>query len=130
MDLKWYSTLNKPFFTPPSWLFGPAWTVLYILMAISAYLIWRKGFKKQQVREALKIFGIQLVLNLIWSPVFFGFHQLFLSLVIILILWYLIFKTIIVFAKIDKIASYLLYPYILWVSFATVLNFSVWLLNR
>jgi len=130
MDLSWYNTLNKPFFTPPSWLFGPAWTVLYILMGVSAYLVWKKGFKKKQIKEALKIFAIQLVLNLSWSPIFFGAKQIFLALIVIIIMWIIIFKTIKVFAKIDKTASYLLYPYILWVSFATILNFSVWLLNK
>ncbi|KKQ91761.1 MAG: Tryptophan-rich sensory protein [Candidatus Woesebacteria bacterium GW2011_GWB1_39_10] len=130
MDLSWYNTLNKPFFTPPSWLFGPAWTVLYILMGVSAYLVWKKGFKKKQIKEALKIFAIQFVLNLSWSPIFFGAKQIFLALIVIIIMWIIIFKTIKVFAKIDKTASYLLYPYILWVSFATILNFSVWLLNK
>lgn len=130
MDLSWYATLNKPFFTPPSWLFGPAWTVLYILMAISAILIWRKGLKKKNVREALKIFAIQLILNLSWSPVFFGAKNILLALFIILVMLVFIVKTIRAFGKIDKTAAYLLYPYILWVSFATVLNFSVWYLNR
>ncbi len=130
MDLTWYATLNKPFFTPPSWLFGPAWTILYILMAISAYLVFKKGLKKAGVKNALKLFGTQLVLNLVWSPVFFGAHQIFLAFLLILVLWYFIFKTIRAFAKVDKTPSYLLYPYIAWVSFATILNFSVWILNR
>lgn len=130
MDLSWYNTLTKPFFTPPSWLFGPAWTILYILMAISAYLVWKNGFKKKKVKEALKIFAIQLILNLSWSPVFFGLHNTLLALLIIIILWYFILKTIQVFNKIDILASYLLWPYFLWVSFATILNFSVWILNK
>lgn len=130
MDLSWYMTLNQPFFTPPPWLFGPAWTILYILMAVSAVLIFRKGIKKKKVQNALKLFGLQLLLNLLWSPVFFGLHEIFLSLVIILILLYLIVKTIQEFYKVDKVASYLLWPYIAWVSFATILNFSVWFLNR
>jgi benzodiazapine receptor len=130
MDLSWYATLNKPFFTPPSWLFGPAWTILYILIAVSAYLVWKEGFKKKDVRKALKIFAIQLVLNLSWSPVFFGAKNILLALVIILTMWIFIVKTIFAFGKINKTASYFLYPYLLWVSFATVLNFSVWILNR
>ncbi len=130
VDLNWYNTLSKPFFTPPSWIFGPAWTILYFLMAVSAVLIFRKGIKKPEIKAALKLFFFQLVLNLIWSPVFFGLHNIFLALLLILILWYLILATIKAFYKIDKIASYLLWPYILWVSFATVLNFSVWILNR
>lgn len=130
MDLSWYNTLVKPFFTPPSWLFGPAWTILYILMAISAYLVWKNGIQKKTVKYALKIFAIQLILNLIWSPVFFGLHNVLLALLIILVLWYFILKTIRIFYKIDKRASYLLWPYLVWVSFATVLNFSVWILNK
>ncbi|QQG41152.1 MAG: tryptophan-rich sensory protein [Candidatus Woesebacteria bacterium] len=130
MDLSWYNTLNKPFFTPPSWLFGPAWTILYILIGVSAYLIWKKGFKNNQVKEAFKIFTIQLILNLLWSPIFFGAKQIFLALIVIVIMWIFIFKTIKAFAKIDKTASYLLYPYLAWVSFATVLNFFVWMLNK
>lgn len=130
MDLSWYNTLNKPFFTPPSWLFGPAWTILYILIAVSAILIWRKGIKNGKIKDALKIFAVQLVLNLIWSPIFFVAHNTLFSLIIILILWYFILKTIQIFYKIDKVAAYLLYPYLLWVSFATILNFSVWILNR
>jgi len=130
MDLSWYNTLIKPFFNPPSWLFGPAWTILYILMAISAYLIWKKGLKKKGVKGALKLFAIQLALNLSWSPIFFGAHEIFLAFVIIVFMIVLIIKTIKAFANIDKTASHLLYPYIAWVSFATILNFSVWILNR
>lgn len=130
MDLSWYATLNKPFFTPPAWLFGPAWTVLYVLIAVSAYLIWKKGFQKRNVRAALKIFAVQLVLNLSWSPIFFGAKNVLLALLIIVVMWVFIFKTIKAFAKIDKTASYLLYPYLLWVSFAAILNFSVWVLNK
>ena len=128
--MAWYSTLSKPFFTPPSWIFGPAWTTLYTLMAISAFLVWRKGFKKKQIKNALKLFAIQLFLNAIWSPVFFGAHNLLLALIIIIAMWFYIVKTIKAFAKIDRVASYLLYPYIAWVSFASILNFSLWLLNK
>jgi tryptophan-rich sensory protein len=129
-DMAWYATLNKPFFTPPAWVFGPAWTILYIFMAISAFLVWRKGFKKKQVGSALKLFAIQLVLNLLWSPVFFVAHNPLLAFAIIVVMWVFILKTILAFGKIDKTASYLLYPYILWVSFASILNFSVWFLNK
>lgn len=130
VDLNWYNTLSKPFFTPPAWLFGPAWTFLYVLMAVSAFLVWRKRTTKKKVKEALKVFVIQLVLNLAWSPIFFGLHDIFLALLLILVLWYLILLTIREFYKIDKIASYLLWPYLVWVSFATILNFSVWYLNK
>ncbi len=126
----WYAGLIKPSFSPPNWLFGPAWTLLYILMGISVAIVWHKGTKDKKVKEALKLFGIQFVLNAIWSPVFFGARSLFLALIIIIFMWFFIVKTIIAFKKVDKLASYLLYPYIAWVSFATVLNFSVWFLNK
>ncbi|HSX49129.1 MAG TPA: TspO/MBR family protein [Candidatus Saccharimonadales bacterium] len=129
MDLGWYETLNKPFFTPPSWLFAPAWTILYILIGISGFLIFRKGMKKKNVKRAMGFFLLQLGLNFFWSPVFFGAHQILLSLVIIVFLWYFIYKTIKLFAEIDKRASYLLYPYLVWVSFATLLNLSFFILN-
>lgn len=126
----WYAGLIKPSFSPPNWLFGPAWTLLYILMGISVAIVWHKGTKDKKVKEALKLFGIQFVLNAIWSPVFFGARSLFLALIIIIFMWFFIVKTIIAFKKVDKLASYLLYPYIAWVSFATILNFSVWFLNK
>lgn len=126
----WYATLTKPSFSPPNYLFGPVWTILYILMGISLYIIWNKGIKNKKVKAALYIFGIQLLLNTIWSPVFFGAHALLLAFIIIVALWFYIVKTIKAFAKIDKLASYLLYPYLAWVSFASILNFSVWFLNR
>jgi tryptophan-rich sensory protein len=125
----WYSTLNKPFFSPPNWIFAPVWTVLYILMAVAAFRIWDKR-KKEGAKWALKLFGVQLVINAIWSPIFFGANSLSLAFVVIIVLLYLIFLTKKAFAKVDKASSYLLYPYILWVSFASVLNFSVWILNR
>jgi translocator protein len=126
----WYAHLIKPSFSPPNWLFGPVWTLLYLLMGISLYLIWKKEVKSQKVREAIKIFAIQLVLNALWSPIFFGAKNLLLALVVIILMWVFILKTILVFGKIDKTASYLLYPYIVWVSFASILNFSVWILNK
>lgn len=126
----WYQTLTKPVFSPPNYLFGPVWTLLYLLMGVALYLIWKKGIKTEKVRDALYLFGIQLILNAVWSPVFFGAHNLLLALIIIIGLWIYIVKTIKAFAKIDKISSYLLYPYLAWVSFASILNFSVWFLNR
>jgi len=122
----WYVYLNKPIFTPPSWLFGPAWTTLYLLMGISLYLIWKsKGDKKQ----AYKVFAAQLILNALWSLVFFGMHQLWLGFAVIVAMWLLIIWTIILFTKINKAAAWLLVPYILWVTFASALNLSVALLN-
>jgi benzodiazapine receptor len=126
----WYAFLNKPFFSPPNWIFGPVWTILYILMGISLFLIWQKGVKNKNVREALVIFAIQFALNAIWSPIFFGARNLFLALIVIVFMWIYILKTILAFGKINKTASYLLYPYIAWVSFASILNFSVWILNK
>lgn len=126
----WYAGLRKPPFSPPSWLFAPVWTILYILMGVALSLVWSRGVRRKDVKNAIYIFGIQLFLNAVWSPVFFGYKNILLALVIIVVMWIFILKTIIAFAKVDKVASYLLYPYILWVSFATILNFSVWILNR
>lgn len=126
----WYATLNKPIFTPPNWLFAPVWTSLYILMGIAAYLIWRKGFENREVKIALGIFFIQLVLNAIWTPLFFGLHWLLFAFIEIVILWLFILWTIIRFYKISSVAALLLIPYFLWVSFASILNFSFWLLNK
>jgi len=125
----WYSSLEKPSFNPPNWVFGPVWTTLYTLMGISAYLVWRQGIHNSQVKTALIIFGIQLFLNAIWSPIFFGLRALFAALVVIGILWITILLTIFTFYKVSTIAALLLIPYILWVSFATVLNYSLWALN-
>ncbi len=130
MDVGWYNSLNKPSFTPPSWVFGPAWIILYILIGFSGYLVFRKGLKKNGASEALKFFSLQLVLNIMWSPIFFGAHQILLAFVDIVFLWYLIFKTIKLFSKIDRVAGYLLYPYLAWVSFAAFLNFSVLIMNK
>lgn len=125
----WYATLNKPFFTPPNWLFGPAWTTLYFLMGISLFLVWKKGLKKKEVREALVIFDIQLILNFLWSIIFFRFQNPLLAFIEIIILWAVILLTISKFKKISKLAAYLLIPYILWVSFAAILNLSILILN-
>lgn len=125
----WYQTLQKPPFSPPNWIFGPVWTILYFLMGVAAYLVWIKGLEKRAVKTALSIFIAQLVFNFFWSILFFGLHSPLLALIDILILWILILITIIKFHKISKIASYLLIPYILWVTFATILNLSIVLLN-
>ncbi|MCJ7514848.1 MAG: tryptophan-rich sensory protein [Dehalococcoidia bacterium] len=126
----WYATLEKPAFSPPNWLFFPVWTILYILMGIAAFLVWRKGWENRQVRAALIIFIVQLVLNTLWSVVFFGFESPLLGLIVILVLWVAILVTIIQFFKISRTASVLLWPYLLWVTFAAFLNSSIWLLNR
>ena len=121
----WYSTLIKPAFNPPNWVFGPVWTLLYIMMGLSFYLIWSKGFHK----KATAVFLIQLALNSLWSILFFGLQNPFLAFVEIFFLWIAIVATIYFFYKIDKRAAYLMIPYILWVSFAAFLNYSVWILN-
>jgi tryptophan-rich sensory protein len=126
----WFATLEKPVFSPPNWLFAPVWTLLYILMGIAAFLVWRKGLGNWQVRSALIVFLIQLILNTLWSVVFFGLESPLFGLVVISVLWVLILVNVIQFFKISRAASVLLWPYLLWVTFATVLNSSIWLLNR
>lgn len=125
----WYATLNKPVFAPPNWLFGPVWITLYLLMGISLYLVWSKGLQGKEVKIGIALFAIQLFLNAIWSPVFFGMHALQLSFYIILAMWFFIFLTIVRFYSLSKPAAYLLIPYIGWVTIATVLNYFVWILN-
>jgi tryptophan-rich sensory protein len=125
----WYATLNKPSFSPPNWVFGPVWTTLYFLMGLSAFLIWKKGLKNKKVKRALTYFFIQLVFNFLWSVLFFGLHNPLLGLLDIVLLLISIVLTIIIFYKISKAASYLLIPYFLWVSFATILNLSLVVLN-
>ena len=125
----WYATLIKPALNPPSWVFGPVWTTLYALMGIAAFFVWKHGWERKDVRKALSLFGIQLILNAVWSIVFFGLHSPFWALVNIAALWLAIVWTMILFYKISKPAMWLLVPYILWVSFAAYLNYSIWVLN-
>lgn len=124
----WYVTLSKPALNPPNWVFGPVWTTLFVLMGIAAFLIWKQGIDKEKVREALKIFLGQLSLNILWSFIFFGLHNPGLAFLEIIFLWLAILATILSFHKISRAAAYLLIPYILWVSFASYLNFAIWLL--
>ncbi len=126
----WYTTLVKPGFNPPNWLFGPVWTLLYLLMGISLYFVWQKGTADPHIKIALLMFAAQLVLNILWSILFFGMRSPMLGLIEIALLWVFILLTITNFYHISKPASYLLIPYILWVSFAAVLNLSIFLLNR
>jgi len=126
----WYAAINKPAFNPPNWIFGPVWTTLFILMGIALYLIWDKGLDKIQVRTAVNIFSAQLVLNILWSLIFFSLHSPFWAFIEIIALWLLILWTIIAFYRLDKVAGLILIPYILWVSFASFLNLTVYLLNR
>lgn len=148
----WYVTLNKPSFNPPNWIFGPVWSFLFLLMGISLYLVWEKRFavevseKEEKLKtwnpfsrklwvgswreeNAIIIFFLQLFLNILWSIIFFAMHLPVVAFFEILMLWFAILYTIINFYRISKPASYLLIPYILWVSFATVLNYFLWILN-
>jgi tryptophan-rich sensory protein len=126
----WYATLEKPAFNPPNWLFAPVWTLLYILMGVAAFLVWRKGLENRQVRTALIVFLVQLVLNALWSVVFFGLESPLYGLVVIAALWVAILFTTLMFYRISRVAGVLMLPYLLWVTFAAVLNESIWLLNR
>lgn len=123
----WYAGINKPTWNPPSWLFGPVWTLLYILMGVAAALVWHA--KNTGTPKALQIFVIQFVLNLAWSPLFFYFHLIGLALVEMLVMWVLIIITIKQFYAIHKVAAYLLIPYLAWVSFATFLTATIYHLN-
>jgi len=125
----WYASIIKPTFTPPNWLFAPVWTILFLLMGISAFMVWQKGIKKRKVKISMLFFGIQLLLNMLWSILFFGFKSPLLAFIEIILLWAFILLTILLFSKVSKKASYLLVPYIIWVSFAAVLNFYILLLN-
>ncbi|MDP2638765.1 MAG: TspO/MBR family protein [Candidatus Azambacteria bacterium] len=148
----WYVSLNKPYFSPPNWIFAPVWTVLFLLMGISLYLVWAKNWHIEvkageaerktwnpisrklltgswREENAVLIFVLQLILNVLWSVIFFGLKSPGLAFFEILMLWFAILYTIVNFYRISKFASFLLLPYILWVTFATVLNFAVWRLN-
>jgi translocator protein len=126
---EWYATLNKPFFSPPNWLFAPVWTFLYILMGLAAALIWQKDLQNPKVRSALVVFLVQLILNLVWSVLFFGLRSPLYGLVDILFLWAMILVTIAQFSKVSLPAAMLLIPYMLWVTFASGLNLGIFLLN-
>ena len=124
-----YQNLEQPAFSPPGWIFGPVWIVLYILMGYASYRVWERR-EKYKVNTALTYYGVQLVFNFFWSLIFFRFQLRGLALLEIFILLTLIIITTIKFYKIDKWAAYLLFPYIGWVGFATILNYSIWILNR
>jgi benzodiazapine receptor len=119
----WYAGLTKPPFSPPNWIFGPVWTTLYILMGIAMYLVWVK-------KGSLKLFFLQLVFNAGWSVVFFGLRSILGGMIVISILWVLIVAVTDTFYRIERLAAYLLIPYLVWVSFASILNFSLLLLNQ
>jgi tryptophan-rich sensory protein len=123
----WYAGLAKPSFTPPNAIFGPVWTLLYILIAISGWMVWRKiGFSPDR---PMAIYGLQLALNFAWSFIFFGAHLVGLAVVNVLLLWLAIVWNIAMFWRVDRVAAALLLPYLAWVSFASALNVAVWQLN-
>lgn len=125
----WYAGIVKPALNPPAWVFGPVWTTLFVFMGIAAFLVWKKGLEHREVKIALGVFLGQLVLNTLWSIIFFGLHSPGGALVEIVFLWLAILVTIIIFAKISKLAAWFLVPYILWVSFAMYLNYAIYMLN-
>ena len=122
----WYAALQKPWFTPPNWLFAPVWLSLYFLMGATLYLLWGK---RPQSRTALAAFAVQLVFNVAWSAVFFGAHELFYGFVIIVALWVAILATVAFSYRVSRGAATLLIPYIVWVTIASALNYYVWVLN-
>ena len=124
----WYVFLEKPFFAPPNWLFAPAWITLYALMGIASFLVWQKR-RKVEVKSALYFYFAQLLLNASWSVAFFGLQNPSLGFLVIIALWLLILVTMVKFWRIERIAGLLFIPYILWVTFATMLNFAIWQLN-
>jgi tryptophan-rich sensory protein len=125
----WYAELAKPSFNPPNWIFSPVWTTLYILMGIALFLIWKKGLQETKAKAAFWFFIAHLVVNFFWTFVFFSSKNLALAFGVIIILWLMITTAIYLFWKIDRRASLLLLPYLAWVSFASLLNYSIWQLN-
>jgi benzodiazapine receptor len=125
----WYAALNKPSFNPPNWIFGPVWTLLYTLMAVAAWMVWRRPSTSSARLDALMVFALQLTLNFLWTPIFFHFHLLLTSVVVIALLWLAIVATILMFWRVSRIAAALLLPYLVWVSFATALNVAILQLN-
>ncbi len=124
----WYRTIIKPSWNPPDWVFGPVWTMLFVLMGTSAWLVWKSaGFK--DAAYSLSLFFVQLTLNITWSWIFFGLHAIGCALIEILVLWLAIVATTGAFFRRDKAAGWLLVPYLVWVTFASFLNFAIWRLN-
>jgi translocator protein len=126
----WFRALLKPTWNPPDWLFGPVWTLLYVLMGAAVWLVRRQpGVPRVVIAQAMRLFWIQLGFNLLWTPIFFGLHQAGIAFVEICLIWIAALSTAIAFGKIRALAGYLLVPYLLWVSFALVLNGTIWLMN-
>jgi benzodiazapine receptor len=125
----WYQTINKPSWNPPALIFGPVWTTLYIMMGIALYLVWKPNINDALKRIAISLFAVQLILNFFWSFIFFNQRQIGWALAEIIVMWVFILLTIFAFARVNKTAAWLLVPYISWVSFATILNYTIWKLN-
>ena len=126
----WYRTLQKPPWTPPAWVFGPVWTALYLSMGVAAWLVWRRGWGRPPVRLALAVFGAQLLVNLLWSVVFFGLRRPGWAVADIAVLWVLLVATVVLFSRVRPAAGLVLLPYLAWVTFAAALNGAVAWLNR
>ena len=124
----WYAGLNKPAWNPPGWIFGPVWTLLYVMMGIAAWLIWREGGWKMQ-RLPLSLFLLQWLFNALWTPLFFGAHRIGPAFVDIVLLWLTLVLTLTLFWRVSRMAGMLLMPYLGWVTFAAALNFTIWHLN-
>lgn len=124
----WYAELHKPSWNPPSWVFGPAWTLLYVIMGVAAWLVWCEGGWAAQ-KHPLRLYLIQLFLNALWTPLFFGLHHPGIAFGEILILWLAVLSTLVAFWQVRRVAGWLMVPYLAWVSFATALNYQVWALN-
>lgn len=122
----WYVNINKPSWNPPNWLFGPVWTILYIMMGVAVALVWHAG---KNNKKAIILFTVQFALNLCWSFIFFGLHQIGIAFIEIIIMWGFIVATIFAFSKINTKAAWLLVPYVSWVTFASILNGIIWFLN-
>ena len=129
MPGEWYAGLRKPSWNPPGRVFGPVWSVLYLMMAVAAWLVWKQGGLRAQ-RRPLSLFGVQLLLNAAWSPIFFGMHRPDLAFAEILLLWTAIVATVLSFKRVNRTAAGLLLPYFAWVTFAALLNFTLWQMNR
>ena len=128
MPGEWYAALKKPSWNPPGWIFGPVWSALYTMMAVAAWLVWRQGGWGKQ-RKQLLSFLAQLALNALWTPLFFGLHRPGLAFAEMVLLWLAIGATLVAFRPVSRVAAGLLAPYLAWVSFAAVLNFTLWRLN-
>jgi tryptophan-rich sensory protein len=126
---EWYARLQKPAWNPPNWIFGPVWTALYTMMAVAAWLVWKRGGFAAHL-TALSLFLLQLLINALWSPLFFGLRNPALAFVDIVLLWLALLATVVAFCKIRPLAGGLLVPYLTWVTFASALNFTIWRLNR